>query len=456
MMLNLNRQFCIIVLVGLVLSSILLDLATKVLEPVLYRFYPLTDQVKESLEELEKELYSISDNPDWYIEDDTRISEIDRLEIKYTKFEISYEFYPGIDARAFKLQDILQKSELSESYVTTILNAVNGVVLVGVNNKKISQFSGIIGIVILVCYIVILLTVIAIFVSKKVRYLKRITRELEILAAGDLSARVPIKGNDEITHVARHINSMATALLHEMKKEKEVENTRNQLITNISHDLRTPLTTILGYLSILESMDIDSIPQSEDKYRHYLRRAYEKSSELSRLVDQLFEYVLLSNRNTTFVLESIHPYHYYLQVFNELESMVEKQELEFVYQLMLCEDVIRVDLTQFKRVIENLMQNLIKYAKSNSTVLVEGYLDMNQYILQITNESKETLEENCDFLSRYFTTDRTSGKSAGLGLSICKELIEQQRGTLTIRAKGKEFQTIIAMPLGEEQYECTN
>lgn len=442
--LTLSKQFSIAVVASIILSFIAVSLLMYMISPLMTWVEPYLEKPITDITLLGKRLYDIADNPDWGIAEDGTVPEIDELAKEYPQYEFNYETYPGMDREAFELSGKLLQSDITLSgYTTLILEANNGVVITGIRVPFVGVLTYIMVLIMFLLYLLFLLLFIGLFAHKKVRYLKKITTILEYIAGGDLSAKVPLRGKDEIYQVAYHINEMTTALNKQIEKEKESEETKKQLITNISHDLRTPLTAIVGFLGVLEKMEPEHDPAA---FKQYIHRAYEKSKGLSHLVDQLFDYVILSNRQVIYHPEKVEPSVYFLQTFTEVEHLLEDKQLKIKYYLPETEKRILIDCIHFQRVIENLVQNICKYAKSSSEVRVEGTYDRDSYILMVSNEI-ECNPEDCDnYLTRYFTTDRASGKSAGLGLAICKELIEQQYGTFQVKVIETDFHAIITLP----------
>lgn len=436
-----------VVIVATILGYVAIFAFMSLTEP-LYNSYlkPWVDEVQAEVIVINNELLQLSKAQKIYIQDENSIPAIDAYQEAHPQYRVKYKAFLNTTVEEIKSAKEIPHI-VTDSYEVTYLQVENGVIIVGVTIPDLGKWIAIGVCSMIILYIIVQLSIIGLYVGKKSRYLKTMASKLEVMAGGDLDIRVPIKGRDEMSQLAYHINEMTIALKDRIQKEKDVEDTKKALIANISHDLRTPLTTVLGYCSLLEEME----PEVDGgKMKQYIHTVHEKSKSVSHLVDQLFDYVLLSNHQTEFRYISFEPSVLLHQLFTDSENILISKNMKINYQLLPYHK-IWTDVNQFKRVTENIMQNLEKYGLKDSTVEIKGSGFEDEYVVTITNTSEGQLDQyGEDFLSRYFTTDRTSGKSAGLGLAICKEIIEQHGGHLKIKTEGKQFQMIITLPSRKE------
>ena len=145
---------------------------------------------------------------------------------------------------------------------------------------------------IIIC-ILIFITAITLMIQTKIRYINNIVKELQILEGGNLEYPVTIKGRDEISNLVRGIEQMRLSIMDNMKKEQQMLQVNKDLVTSMSHDLRTPLTTLTGYLEIL---NMDHV-KDESRRKHYLELSLAKTREIKELSDDLFEYFLIYGEN---------------------------------------------------------------------------------------------------------------------------------------------------------------
>ena len=129
------------------------------------------------------------------------------------------------------------------------------------------------------------------FTNRRMRYFEDIHNTLEDIAGGDLDIKIPVRGTDELSELAMTVNHMTSQLKSLQEEEKRWEKTKNEMVTNVSHDLRTPLTSILGYLELIAKGNYTD----EEALEHYADVAYNKCTNLKTLVDDLFEYSKLNS-----------------------------------------------------------------------------------------------------------------------------------------------------------------
>jgi signal transduction histidine kinase len=134
-----------------------------------------------------------------------------------------------------------------------------------------------------------------------VRYVRALTEGLKLIADGDLSYRLPLSRQDELGMVAHDINHMAERLQKQVQRERELEKSKMELITYVSHDLRTPLTSIIGYLNLLKTRTFED----EKEQERYIDNTYNKTKQLKKLIDDLFEYTRLSNRDVQLSIQEV-------------------------------------------------------------------------------------------------------------------------------------------------------
>ncbi|MBC7958300.1 MAG: HAMP domain-containing histidine kinase [Vallitaleaceae bacterium] len=444
---KLKIQFSLVVIVAILIGFLLIIGIISLLEPfVNNKLSPIIEENDQQLTAIENELFQLVHEQDIYIVDN-RVPEIEQIFEKHPRYKFEYITFLNTDVEELNKSSVTGEITV-RSYANMKLSVKNGSVIVGVTIPEVLRISAIVIVCAILFFLLILLLIVGYYVGRKTRYLQRMASKLEMMAGGDLDIRVPIKGHDEMTQLAWHINQMAASLKEMIQKEKRADHTQKQLITNISHDLRTPLTAIQGYLSLIENMD----PGLEgDQIKKYIQLVYRKSEGVSHLVEQLFDYVLLSNHQMEFKQILAEPSLLWHQLFADSEGIVASKNIEVQYQLNTVGQKLLVDTNQLKRVTENLMQNLKKYGRADSKVTIEGLPVKGGYELKIINEAEGKLEDyGQDFLNMYFTTDRISGKSAGLGLAICKEIIEQHKGTFGIKIEGNLFITSISIPFIEE------
>ncbi|MFS0724770.1 sensor histidine kinase [Paenibacillus sp. 1P07SE] len=266
-------------------------------------------------------------------------------------------------------------------------------------------------------------------------YLEEISDGLRLIAGGRFDHRIAVDpAYGELSRVAENINEMADQLYRSIEEERTAEKTKNDLITGVSHDLRTPLTSILGFLEVIENDRY----RDEVELRHYVTIAYEKSRKLKTLIDDLFEYTRINN-GLPLELERI-----------DLVSFLRQLAEEFVPHLdragMSCriqaggEAIIMADGNLLVRSFENLIANAINYGSEGRYVDIVVEETHEEAIVQIINYGNPIPGRDLPFIfDRFYRGDlsRTSG-GTGLGLAIVKSIVEVHGGKVSATSSTKK------------------
>jgi signal transduction histidine kinase len=263
-----------------------------------------------------------------------------------------------------------------------------------------------------------------------VKYIEALNAAVHEITQGNLDAPVPLKRQDELGRLAANLALMASQLKVAMAEERRAERTKHDLITSVSHDLRTPLTSMLGYL---ELVDQDRY-RDEVELRHYVGVAYDKSRQLKRMIDQLFEFTRTSHGSLRFKPVEIN-----------LAELLEQLAEEFLPAMqaagMACRLVIpperiiaMVDSDLLVRVFENLMSNAIRYGRAGKQVDLELEQQGEQISVRVANHGEPIPEWEVSHIFEKFyrveksRSERTGG--AGLGLAIAKNIVELHEGSI--------------------------
>lgn len=263
-----------------------------------------------------------------------------------------------------------------------------------------------------------------ILIWKRIAYISKIKSSVRIIAEGDFSHRVPLKYKNELRELAEDINSMASELEKEDKK-------RSEFLTNISHDLRTPLTTILGYIDMIKKDKYDSKEQLK-KYVDVMER---KGTFLKNMLDDFFQYSKLSSKDINLNLQILELNELVRQMSEDEESVFEEKSLRLTMEL--CNEPVNIYGVpeQFVRAINNLLSNALKYSKGNSKVEIliskEKINNINYGAISIGNIPKESISEEDinNFFERLYKKDTSRHEEgSGLGLFIVKDIVKLHGG----------------------------
>ncbi len=326
----------------------------------------------------------------------------------------------------------------------------------------------------IVTFLVLLFVAFFFLSAPTLRYLSRISQTVNRIAQGDLEARISVESGDELGILARDINAMAANLKQSRDEERNAERTKTELVTSISHDLRTPLTSILGYL---ELVDQDQY-QDEVELRHFVKVAHGKAQDLKDLIDDLFEFTLVSYGGLRLNLESVNLGRLLEQLIEEFVPMFQKLGLE--YRLNLPEEkvMVRADANVLVRVFENLVSNAIRYGAEGKFIDIElgvagGNAGVNEpravggihqgaadlqagsggewAVARIANYGPPIPESQAPLIfERFYRVEGSRSRGtggAGLGLAIAKNMLSLHGGTIRAYNDGSRRRTVFEVRL---------
>lgn len=283
--------------------------------------------------------------------------------------------------------------------------------------------------------------------KRKMKQIEALAKGVKEIAKGDLTYRIEKKGIDEIALLTENVNHMAEAIMTNIEMERRVEKQKNELITNVSHDLRTPLTSIMGYLRLLRDERYDT----KEQYDEYLKIAFSKSEQLKNLIDDLFEYTKLTNESIVLGQQEVCINELLDQLIEELIPQAEEHHRIFIKNFSEERIFATVDSEKIVRVFDNLLMNAIKYSTGNGKIFVSLERKERNVQICVANESDEfTSEELTSLFERFYKKDqsRTSvAEGSGLGLAIAKSIVELHGGKIGAKYTDGMLQFIIELPV---------
>lgn len=293
-------------------------------------------------------------------------------------------------------------------------------------NQMLEPFEILIGIFSIFLFLLILY-----YLSrKKIKYIQKINDGIENMAGGKLLQAIPVEGNNELADLAMSINSMAKSLWSRIEIDKEQDRKHNELITNISHDLRSPLTSLIGYLDVLIRHQLED-PVLTKKY---LSIAYDKSKRLQDHIENLFTYSKLINKEYRFNFKKINIVPIIKRYIDETRYNLSLKGQYIVTDFQNDDFSVLVDIHQLLRVLENLFDNIVKYGKKNTPVEISLFNKDTKGFIEIKNQTEQDLSGSIDnIFDRYYTTEKKIPKiSSGIGLSIVNEIIKHHKGSISV------------------------
>lgn len=310
--------------------------------------------------------------------------------------------------------------------------------------------------------IVVLISLVIITITNWIlssRIYKSIVKPLELLSygadqikGGNLDFDMKYEEEDEFRQVCNDFDEMRMRLQDSVQSKLKYEENRKELVAGISHDLRTPITVIKGYVEGL----IDGVANTEEKQKKYLSTILHKACEMDNLVDSLFLFSKLDTGKFPFKFDIIDIGEYISGFYNFAKDEFMKKDLKLEYENLAAEDIkVKIDCREIDRVITNILENSVKYSvNENKMSKLLLYEENNNAVLEISDNGQGVSEEILDKLFESFyrgDPSRTrSSEGSGLGLSISKYIVEAHNGT--IEAFNREGLTIkITLPIVSEE-----
>lgn len=278
-------------------------------------------------------------------------------------------------------------------------------------------------------------------------YLKRIVRGINQIATGDLSTRIIIEDKDEFAFIADCLNKMADDIHILIESERKNEKVKNDLITNVAHDLRTPLTSIIGYLNLTtKNLDLD-----EETKQKYISIAFDKSLRLEKMIGDLFSYTKYNSEEIVAKSKPIDMVKFMEQMIEEFYPSLQDEKLEYEFNSNCENAIINGDGDLLARAFSNLISNAIKYGKDGKNLRV--FVNKNQTFVSISIVNygevipKKDLEYIFDRFYRVENSRSVKTGGTGLGLAIAKKIILMHDGAIkaTSSLEGTTFEVILKL-----------
>lgn len=265
-----------------------------------------------------------------------------------------------------------------------------------------------------------------------IRYISRISGAVQNISEGDLNTVIDVIGDDEFSSMAANLNHMAADIKKLMEKERESERTKNELITNVAHDLRTPLTSIIGYLELLAGNQ--QVPA--DMQHKYIEIAYGKSRRLQKLIEDLFGFTKLNCGKIAMHVGQIDIVKLLGQLVEEAYPNFVEKGLSYDLQSNVSAKIINADGNLLARLFDNLIGNAIKYGADGKRVLVKIHAEGETVTVSVTNYGYVIPADELPLIfNKFYRVEQSRSSSTGgtgLGLAIAKEIVDMHGGTISV------------------------
>jgi signal transduction histidine kinase len=265
-----------------------------------------------------------------------------------------------------------------------------------------------------------------------IRPLRRLTQAAHHIQEGQLNFTVEPTGRDEIGRLCIAFEEMRAKLKHSVDTQLQYEENRKQLVSHISHDLRTPVTAIKGYVEGI----LDGIADSPEKTEKYLRTIYSKADDLERLIEELFLFSKLDLKRLPFDFENTALVPFVEDVLSEFSYQLEQESIELKLEVQIPHEArVILDREKMKRVLSNILDNALKYMDEPAgSITVRVVEHGGVYMLRMEDNGRGIDPEALPYIFEQFyrgeaSRSRDTGGS-GLGLAIAKQIVEEHGGQI--------------------------
>lgn len=295
------------------------------------------------------------------------------------------------------------------------------------------------------------LILILVFVPKLVHQYEAIKKGVQAVNEGNLEYKIPPQGSGEFGQLAEGINEMTGAISTAAQNEMRIQRMKTDLISNVSHDLKTPLTSIVTYVDLLKQENL-----SPEQRQTYLDILSQKTERLCQLTDDLFEAAKASSGTMPVDMMTVDFVSLLNQSMGEMNERVEASGLEFVVTHPEERYFVYADGRLLWRVISNLLSNVVKYSQDATRVYIDFYKTGSMVTMEIKNISRQSLNVDPDTLMERFKRGDESRtiEGSGLGLTIAKDLMKLMNGRIELSIDGDLFKAKVSLEEAEAPEEC--
>ncbi|OJD65574.1 HAMP domain-containing sensor histidine kinase [Bacillus sp. NH11B] len=270
-------------------------------------------------------------------------------------------------------------------------------------------------------------------VIKPIFVLKDATEKIK---EGNLDFQMPVTSHDEIGQLNQGFEEMRKRLKESIEVQTQYEENRKELISNISHDLKTPITSIIGYVEGIK----DGVANTPEKMDKYLTTIHTKARHMDTLIDELFLFSKLDLNRVPFQFETVELNMFMQELIEEMQMDLSKEGIEVNLQLHASPLYVTADCEKINRVISNLIHNSVKYMdKEEKKITVTVSSDSNKVIVKVMDNGSGIETDTLPYIfERFYRTEQSRNSStggSGLGLAIAKQIVEEHGGGIWAESK---------------------
>lgn len=274
---------------------------------------------------------------------------------------------------------------------------------------------------------VLFLVLVLLGIRRKMNYISKLCEEIAILEGGSLDYQITIRGQDELAMLAQGIDSMRKGIKGLMEREAAMVQENQKIVTEMSHDIRTPITSIMLYSEILKKQQY----KTEEKWQDCVDKINKKAYRLKQLADNFFEYSLISSKDDLVLEDPEGLELIFFDIFSETCSYLEQKGFRVDVDIAWKECTLRVSTDYVMRIMDNITSNIIKYADPAAPVLIKNIDDKDKTGFLFENR----ISQSDDKVESY-----------GIGIQSIKNMMEQMKGSCQAKELQERFQIAILFP----------
>lgn len=276
---------------------------------------------------------------------------------------------------------------------------------------------------------------------------RHIISELHYISNGHYDHRIPFDLSGDSGKLIRSINALVDSTVEAIEEERRIEQSKDELITNVSHDIRTPLTSIIGYLGLIE----ENKYSSDEELLKYTHTAYMKARQMKVLVDDLFEYTKVRQSNTPLSIMTFDMQQLIGQVVVDFELEASKKNVTVDFEATPSSLTMEGDTEKLVRVFDNLLSNALKYGVNGKQIIIHSKKIGSEVVITVKNDGKEIPKQSLDLLfDRFYRVEESRSQQTGgtgLGLAIAQSIVTLHNGYIYATSENGWTSFVIHLPL---------
>lgn len=283
---------------------------------------------------------------------------------------------------------------------------------------------------------------------------RHIIAELHYIAAGHFDHRIPFTLKGQTQRIVASVNALVDSTINSMEEERRIERSKDELITNVSHDIRTPLTSIIGYLGLIENRQY----HNEEEMLKYTHTAYIKAVQMKALVDDLFEYTKVRQTDRPLNIVSVDMGAMLEQLGASFELEAQKKGMVIHLDEPTKPLMIEADPELLARVFNNLLTNALKYGSDGKNIFINlTQISETEAEITIANDgAKIPTEALGQVFERFYRVEESRSRKTGgtgLGLAIAQGIIDLHHGSINVTSNDKLTSFVMRIPLKHPREE---